>query len=111
PLTQTAYQTSTSTATPPPHPMAFKVCSLVLLVVSLVFLASLPCNASYTGMCIRNCGQCKEMYGDYFNAQSCAESCIMSQGNSVPDCNNPSTFKNFLKRFKPSGGVNAYLHL
>ncbi|XP_068244715.1 eclosion hormone [Palaemon carinicauda] len=81
--------------------MSFKVQVrvLVLSVVCLVVLASLTQAASITSMCIRNCGQCKEMYGDYFHGQACAESCIMTQGVSIPDCNNPATFNRFLKRF------------
>ncbi|KAL7640907.1 UNVERIFIED_CONTAM: hypothetical protein RMT77_008044 [Armadillidium vulgare] len=51
-----------------------------------------------TGMCIRNCGHCKEIYGDYFNGQACAENCILTKGQAVPDCNDPVTFKRFLKK-------------
>ncbi|XP_063593827.1 eclosion hormone-like [Penaeus indicus] len=72
---------------------------VVASVVCLVLLAAVCDGASITSMCIRNCGQCKEMYGDYFHGQACAESCIMTQGMSIPDCNNPSTFNRFLKRF------------
>ncbi|MCL4158893.1 UNVERIFIED_CONTAM: hypothetical protein GTU68_044510 [Idotea baltica] len=70
--------------------------SLILLLGSF----SVTTDAfSVTGMCIRHCGHCKEMYGDYFHGQACAESCLMSMGGSVPDCNNPATFNRFLKRF------------
>ncbi|KAG7170701.1 eclosion hormone-like 2 [Homarus americanus] len=70
-----------------------------MTVVVLMTLATLSDAATFTSMCIRNCGQCKEMYGDYFHGQACAESCIMTQGISIPDCNNPATFNRFLKRF------------
>ncbi|XP_045581480.1 eclosion hormone [Procambarus clarkii] len=81
--------------------MSFKRDASVVLVslVCLLALVSLVQAASITSMCIRNCGQCKEMYGDYFHGQACAESCIMTQGVSIPDCNNPATFNRFLKRF------------
>ncbi|XP_053627890.1 eclosion hormone [Cherax quadricarinatus] len=72
---------------------------VVLSVMFLMALVTLSQAASITSMCIRNCGQCKEMYGDYFHGQACAESCIMTQGVSIPDCNNPATFNRFLKRF------------
>jgi hypothetical protein len=60
---------------------------------------------------LRNCGQCKEMYGEYFEGQRCAEFCLASykpsQAGSVsgsgsgwapmPDCNEPETVDQFLK--------------
>ncbi|KAB7503977.1 Eclosion hormone [Armadillidium nasatum] len=47
---------------------------------------------------LRNCGHCKEIYGDYFNGQACAENCILTKGQAAPDCNDPVTFKRFLKK-------------
>nr|WLV89615.1 eclosion-hormone-1 [Gecarcinus lateralis] len=76
-----------------------EVRAVVLGLVCLVVLATVGEGATIIGMCISNCGQCKEMYGDYFHGQACAESCIRTQGISIPDCNNPATFNRFLKRF------------
>ena len=45
----------------------------------------------------RNCGQCKEMYGVYFDGQRCAEFCLASKGALVPDCNVPDTLDKYLK--------------
>lgn len=56
-------------------------------------------------LCMMNCGQCKEMYGDYFEGQRCAEFCLASYKPSamisgwapMPDCNEPETVDQFLK--------------
>lgn len=64
----------------------------------------------FFGLCLcvehlRNCGQCKEMYGDYFDGQRCAEFCLASYRSTgplgswapMPDCNEPETVDQFLK--------------
>lgn len=38
------------------------------------------------GVCIRNCAQCKKMYGPYFQGQLCADSCLKFKGKMIPDC-------------------------
>lgn len=51
----------------------------------------------------RNCGQCKEMYGEYFDGRRCAEFCLASFKSSLtrelemPDCNDPESVDQFLK--------------
>ncbi|XP_076373321.1 eclosion hormone-like [Tachypleus tridentatus] len=50
------------------------------------------------GICIINCGQCKKMYGGYFLGQQCAEECISSGGQHLPDCNDPSSIGRYLHR-------------
>ncbi|KAG8258760.1 eclosion hormone-like [Homalodisca vitripennis] len=63
-------------------------------------LACLVTEVTLTSIsvCINNCGQCKEMLGSYFNGQACAEFCLATDGFFSPDCNNPTTVRNFLKR-------------
>jgi hypothetical protein len=46
----------------------------------------------------RNCGQCKQMYGHYFEGQLCVETCLSTNGRLLPDCNNPNTLRGLLKR-------------
>ncbi|VEN56544.1 unnamed protein product [Callosobruchus maculatus] len=38
------------------------------------------------------------MYGPYFKGKACGDSCLSSNGEWVPDCNNPGTLRSFLKR-------------
>ncbi|XP_043245845.1 eclosion hormone-like [Amphibalanus amphitrite] len=48
------------------------------------------------GSCVRNCGQCKSMYGRFFQGTACADACLA--GNEGPDCVNPSMVSRFMKR-------------
>lgn len=43
-------------------------------------------NNFLVGVCIRNCAQCKKMYGPYFQGQLCADSCLKFKGKMIPDC-------------------------
>ncbi|XP_076257202.1 eclosion hormone-like [Rhynchophorus ferrugineus] len=54
--------------------------------------------SSTLGVCITNCVQCKQMYGHYFEGKTCGDTCVASNGMLVPDCNNPGTIGNYLKR-------------
>ncbi|RZB39900.1 Eclosion domain containing protein [Asbolus verrucosus] len=38
------------------------------------------------------------MFGPYFQGRACGDACISSKGKLTPDCNNPGTLGNFLKR-------------
>lgn len=38
------------------------------------------------GVCLRNCAQCKKMFGNYFEGQLCAEACLKFKGKVIPDC-------------------------
>ncbi|XP_017771052.1 PREDICTED: eclosion hormone-like [Nicrophorus vespilloides] len=49
-------------------------------------------------VCLTNCVQCKQMFGRYFQGRACGEACISSNGRDMPDCNNPGTLGNYLKR-------------
>nr|AFK81936.1 eclosion hormone [Amphibalanus amphitrite] len=68
---------------------------LVLCGAIVVLLLSGPAQASI-GSCVRNCGQCKSMYGRFFQGTACADACLA--GNEGPDCYNPSMVSRFLKR-------------
>lgn len=56
-------------------------------------------------MLFRNCGQCKQMYGEYFDGRRCAEFCLaetLASGDNdadwkIPDCNDPIAISQFLK--------------
>lgn len=40
----------------------------------------------FLGVCLRNCAQCKKMYGNYFEGQMCADACVKFKGKIIPDC-------------------------
>ena len=46
----------------------------------------------------RNCGQCKKIFGHYFEGQVCVELSLTTNGKVLPDCNNPNTLRGLLKR-------------
>ncbi|XP_052873497.1 eclosion hormone-like [Anopheles cruzii] len=48
------------------------------------------------GICVKNCAQCKKLYGAYFEGQRCAESCIKDRGSNVPDCEDLASIAPFL---------------
>ncbi|XP_058065546.1 eclosion hormone-like [Anopheles bellator] len=48
------------------------------------------------GICVKNCAQCKKVYGAYFEGQRCAESCIKDRGRPVPDCEDIASIAPFL---------------
>uniref|UniRef100_A0A1B0C0M1 Eclosion hormone n=1 Tax=Glossina palpalis gambiensis TaxID=67801 RepID=A0A1B0C0M1_9MUSC len=47
-------------------------------------------------ICLNNCAQCKKMFGDYFQGQSCAESCLKFKGKAIPDCEDIGSIAPFL---------------
>lgn len=38
------------------------------------------------GVCLKNCAQCKKMFGNFFEGQLCADSCVKFKGKVIPDC-------------------------
>ncbi|MPC41260.1 eclosion hormone-like [Portunus trituberculatus] len=73
------------------------VSALLVLSVALVLaVLLLPPSASAAvaanrkvSICIKNCGQCKKMYTDYFNGGLCGDFCLQTEGRFIPDCNRP----------------------
>ncbi|KAF7276376.1 hypothetical protein GWI33_010384, partial [Rhynchophorus ferrugineus] len=50
-------------------------------------------------VCIRNCAQCKKMFGPYFEGQLCADACIKFKGKMIPDCEDLTSIAPFLSKF------------
>ncbi|CAO1400308.1 unnamed protein product [Diamesa hyperborea] len=48
------------------------------------------------GVCLRNCAQCKKMFGNYFEGQLCADACVKFKGKVIPDCEDLSSIAPFL---------------
>ncbi|CAG9765304.1 unnamed protein product [Ceutorhynchus assimilis] len=69
------------------------------LVYFLIFSMEKRYTGSSVGVCITNCVQCKQMYGQYFEGKICGDTCIASNGKLIPDCNQPGTLHSYFKRF------------
>ncbi|XP_055908644.1 eclosion hormone [Eupeodes corollae] len=54
----------------------------------------------YIQVCLNNCAQCKKMFGDYFQGQTCAESCLKFKGKAIPDCEDIGSIAPFLNTFE-----------
>ena len=64
---------------------------VVLLVLGLMMMVLVtPVDARTKErritLCIKNCGQCKTMYGDHFQGGMCADACLKSNGHLMLDC-------------------------
>ncbi|KAL3287190.1 hypothetical protein HHI36_001668 [Cryptolaemus montrouzieri] len=68
---------------------------LLLLCCMIIVL-----KANTIGICIRNCAQCKTMFGPYFEGQLCADACLKFKGKIIPDCEDISSVAQFLNKFK-----------
>ncbi|XP_046675158.1 eclosion hormone-like [Homalodisca vitripennis] len=78
--------------------MASKTVLCVLLLTALVLtVCADPANI---GTCIRNCAQCKKMFGSYFEGQLCADSCLKFKGKLIPDCEDVASIAPFLNKFE-----------
>jgi hypothetical protein len=75
-----------------------------VMAMSVVFLAAavIPSEATpyAVGVCIRNCAQCKKMFGPYFEGQLCAEACVKFKGKMIPDCEDITSIAQFLNKFE-----------
>jgi hypothetical protein len=74
------------------------------MALSVVFLAAAVFPSEGTpyavGVCIRNCAQCKKMFGPYFEGQLCAEACVKFRGKLIPDCEDITSIAPFLNKFE-----------
>lgn len=52
----------------------------------LIEFADLFGGYDFLGICLRNCAQCKKMFGNFFEGQLCADSCVKFKGKVIPDC-------------------------
>ncbi|XP_055379977.1 eclosion hormone [Condylostylus longicornis] len=57
-------------------------------------------SVDFIQICLNNCAQCKKMFGDYFQGQTCAESCLKFKGKSIPDCEDIGSIAPFLNTFE-----------
>ncbi|XP_017893118.1 eclosion hormone isoform X2 [Ceratina calcarata] len=74
---------------------------LLVLFVAYVMVVMLVAGSApfdrAVGVCIRNCAQCKKMFGPYFLGQKCADSCVKYKGKLIPDCEDEGSIQPFLQ--------------
>ncbi|CAB0020815.1 unnamed protein product [Nesidiocoris tenuis] len=57
-------------------------------------------SANTVGVCIRNCAQCKKMFGAYFQGELCADTCLKFKGKLIPDCEDVTSIGPFLNKLE-----------
>ncbi|BES91934.1 eclosion hormone [Nesidiocoris tenuis] len=72
------------------------------LIAFLVISAVIPerAAANTVGVCIRNCAQCKKMFGAYFQGELCADTCLKFKGKLIPDCEDVTSIGPFLNKLE-----------
>ncbi|KAF7992721.1 hypothetical protein HCN44_005065 [Aphidius gifuensis] len=68
------------------------IAAFVIVILSTTTSASVPT----VGICIRNCAQCKKMYGDYFSGPRCADDCVKFKGKTIPDCEDTDSIASYI---------------
>ncbi|XP_012252232.1 eclosion hormone [Athalia rosae] len=72
--------------------------ALLLFVVLAAFFITASAGSNRIGVCIRNCAQCKKMFGAYFEGQLCADTCVKFKGKIIPDCEDASSIAPFITK-------------
>lgn len=79
-------------------PSASVGCFMLGIVVIATVLMKSAESADTLYLCMKNCEQCKSMYGAYFEGDLCAKSCFRAKGAFIPDCIDISSIGNFLNK-------------
>ncbi|PSN32286.1 Eclosion hormone [Blattella germanica] len=74
------------------------VMSFMILLCS--FLSSEATTSYSINICIKNCAQCKKLFGPYFEGQLCADACVKFKGKMIPDCEDINSIAPFLNKFE-----------
>ncbi|XP_018305531.1 eclosion hormone [Mycetomoellerius zeteki] len=69
---------------------------LIMVFAILCFTVSTDAERNI-GVCIRNCAQCRKMFGVYFMGQKCADFCVKYKGKLIPDCEDEFSIRPFLQ--------------
>ncbi|XP_046738889.1 eclosion hormone [Diprion similis] len=75
-----------------------RVTILLLVVLAAFAIAASTGSSNRIGVCIRNCAQCKKMFGAYFEGQLCADTCVKFKGKLIPDCEDASSIAPFITK-------------
>ncbi|XP_046396686.1 eclosion hormone-like [Ischnura elegans] len=76
-----------------------KMIKLFFVLATVLLLAGSQHEAEASdvlAVCVRNCAQCKKMYGEYFEGKLCAEACLKFKGELVPECTDMASIAPFL---------------
>ncbi|EEB19572.1 Eclosion hormone precursor, putative [Pediculus humanus corporis] len=79
----------------------YSILMAAVLLTTFLCLANssiLPTESNQFGICIRNCAQCKKMFGTYFEGQLCADACVKFKGKVIPDCEDLDSISPFLNK-------------
>lgn len=74
--------------------------ALMMALVCVVTSSILTAESNQFGVCIRNCAQCKKMFGAYFEGQLCADACVKFKGKIIPDCEDLNSISPFLNKLE-----------
>lgn len=80
-----------------------KLVILFTVIIATVYLIDLSTASPYPNLdffggydilsiCLKNCAQCKKMFGNFFEGQLCADSCVKFKGKVIPDCEDLGEF-------------------
>ena len=72
--------------------------ALVTLLIWLAMTVDVAQPADTLYLCMKNCEQCKSMYGAYFEGDLCAKSCFRLKGAFIPDCIDVASIGQFLNK-------------
>ncbi|KAL1490796.1 hypothetical protein ABEB36_013432 [Hypothenemus hampei] len=72
---------------------------LPTFILTVLMFSAVCIEANPIGVCIRNCAQCKKMFGPYFEGQLCADACVKFKGKMIPDCEDIASIAPFLSKF------------
>ncbi|KAI9551718.1 prepropeptide encoding eclosion hormone [Daphnia sinensis] len=72
--------------------------AIMTLLIWLVMTVDVAQPADTLYLCMKNCEQCKSMYGAYFEGDLCAKSCFRLKGAFIPDCIDVASIGQFLNK-------------
>ncbi|XP_076373317.1 eclosion hormone-like [Tachypleus tridentatus] len=78
--------------------ISLKTCLILLLICC--YDNHMAEGFNRVSLCIKNCGQCKQIYGAHFEGKECAEACVQFGGTMMPDCNDFETISSFLNKLE-----------
>jgi hypothetical protein len=82
------------------HRNPLKKTGLLLMLSLWLLLTVAPLTEATDSLylCMKNCEQCKSMYGAYFEGDLCAKSCFRMKGSFIPDFIDMASIGPFLNK-------------
>ncbi|ODM91054.1 Eclosion hormone [Orchesella cincta] len=78
-------------------PVVALILAIIILMLSTLSTSSVKARMK---ICLKNCGQCKRIYGDYFEGRRCADSCVIQKGRFIPDCHDDYSISDFISKLE-----------